>query len=124
MVIFLLLLLTLRATLLTIDGAILPSLSNKSRYGPSPLIINGSLKTWTVVPQLANITAPTLVYNGEHDTSHDIAQVPFFELIPRVRWITFPGSGHMCHLEDGGLRERVLKVVGEFLTQKDIPESS
>ncbi|KAI0158124.1 proline-specific peptidase [Xylariaceae sp. FL1272] len=105
----------------------LPSLKNvtedttvyRTMYGPSPLIINGSLKTWTVVPQLANITAPTLVYNGEYDTSHDVAQVPFFELIPRVRWFTFPGSGHMCHLEDGGLRERVLKMVGDFLTQDD-----
>ncbi|KAI1345523.1 proline-specific peptidase [Xylaria sp. FL0043] len=94
----------------------------RTMYGPSPLIINGSLKTWTVVPRLAKITAPTLVYNGEYDTSHDIAQVPFFELIPRVRWITFPGSGHMCHLEDGGLRERVLKIVGQFLMQEDNPK--
>ncbi|KAI1267763.1 proline-specific peptidase [Xylariaceae sp. FL1019] len=105
----------------------LPSLKNvtedttvyRTMYGPSPLIINGSLKTWTVVPQLANIIAPTLVYNGEYDTSHDVAQVPFFELIPRVRWFTFPGSGHMCHLEDGGLRDRVLTMVGDFLTQDD-----
>ncbi|KAI0198366.1 Alpha/Beta hydrolase protein [Astrocystis sublimbata] len=98
----------------------------RTMYGPSPLIINGSLRTWTVVPQLANISAPTLVYNGVYDTSHDVAQVPFFELIPRVRWITFPGSGHMCHLEDGRLREKVLRVVGDFLTQEggDIAASS
>lgn len=92
------------------------------RYGPSPLTAVGSLKNWTVVHRLPNITATTLVYNGEYDTSHDVAQVPFFELIPRVRWITFPDAGHMCHLEGGGLRERILKVVGEFLTQKEIAE--
>ncbi|KAI8946251.1 proline-specific peptidase [Xylaria longipes] len=86
--------------------------------GPSPLTANGSLNGWTVIPRLSKITAPTLVYNGEYDTSHDICQVPFFQLIPRVRWITFPGGGHMCHLEGEGLRGRVLKVVGEFLTQK------
>ncbi|KAI2465309.1 proline-specific peptidase [Annulohypoxylon bovei var. microspora] len=40
-------------------------------------------------------------------------------LIPRVRWTTFPGGGHVCHLECGGLQERILKVVGEFLTQKE-----
>lgn len=62
--------------------------------------------------------APTLVYNAEYDTSHDVAQIPFFELIPRVRWITFHGGSHMCHLEGGGLREKILKVVGEFLIQK------
>lgn len=60
---------------------------------------------------------PTLVYNGEHDTSHDIGQEPFFQFIPRVRWITFQGGSHMCHLDGGGLKERVLKVVGEFLVQ-------
>jgi L-proline amide hydrolase len=81
----------------------------------------GSLKTWTVVPRLSKITATTLVYNGEYDTSHEVAQVPFFNLIPRVRWITFPNGGHTCHLE-GGLRERILKVVGEFLTQTEIAD--
>lgn len=96
--------------------------SNSSRNGPSPLTADGSLNKWTVIPRLPNITVPTLVYNGEYDTSHDIAQVPFFELIPQVRWITFPGGGHMCHLEGGGLRERILKVVGEFLTQKEIAD--
>lgn len=75
------------------------------------------MNEWTVISRLPRITAPTLVYNGEYDTSHDITQVPFFELIPRVRWITFPDGGHMCHLE-GNLREKILKVVGEFLTQK------
>ena len=61
---------------------------------------------------------PTLVYNGEFDTSHDITTVPFFEYIPRVRWITFPDAGHMCHLERQELAERVFRVVGEFLTQE------
>ncbi|OTA80300.1 hypothetical protein M434DRAFT_25568 [Hypoxylon sp. CO27-5] len=70
--------------------------------------------TWTVIPRLHKITAPTLVYNGEYDTSQDIAQVPFFELIPRVRLITFSDGGHMCHVEGGGRRERILKVVGDL----------
>lgn len=71
------------------------------RVGPSVHRANGSLNGWTSIPRLAEITAPTLVYNGEFDTSHDIGQVPYFELIPRVRWITFPDGGHMCHLEQG-----------------------
>ncbi|TGJ80173.1 hypothetical protein E0Z10_g8601 [Xylaria hypoxylon] len=90
----------------------------RTMNGPSPLTADGSLNDWTAIDRLPMITAPTLVYNGEYDTSHDIAQVPFFELIPRVRWITFPDSGHMCHLEGHGLRERILTVVGEFLTQE------
>lgn len=71
---------------------------------------------WTSIPRLPQIIAPTLIYNGEYDTSHDIGQVPFFELIPRVRWVTFANGGHKCHLESG-LKEKILKVVGEFLTQ-------
>lgn len=87
------------------------------RFGPSIHIINGSILGWTSIPQLPRIIASTLVYNGEYDTSHDIAQEPFFEFIPRVRWVTFPKAGHMCHLEGDGLRERVLRVVGRFLTR-------
>ena len=79
--------------------------------------ITGSLQNWTCIPRLPNITATTLVFNGEFDTSHDIATEPFFEHIPRVRWITFSNGGHMCFLEEG-LRERVLKTVGEFLSQE------
>ena len=78
----------------------------------------GSFRDWTCIPRLHQIAVPTLVYNGEFDTSHDITTVPFFEHIPRVRWITFPGAGHMCHLERQELAERVFRVVGEFLTQE------
>ncbi|KAI0196402.1 proline-specific peptidase [Astrocystis sublimbata] len=97
--------------------------SHNHRYGPSPLAMIGSLRDWTVVPRLHNITAPTLVYSGEFDTSHDVAQVPFREIIPDVRSIIVPDAGHMCHLEDGGLRERVLNMVGDFLTDQKITET-
>ncbi|KAH9885046.1 proline-specific peptidase [Xylariomycetidae sp. FL2044] len=93
-------------------------------YGPTSLTMGGTLSNWTAIPRLPRIAAPTLVFNGDNDTSHDVAQAPFFELIPRVRWITFPNSGHMCHLEGGGLRERVIKVVGDFLTQQEQEETS
>ncbi|KAI0841005.1 proline-specific peptidase [Hypoxylon sp. FL0890] len=93
-------------------------------YGPTVFNCNGSLRTWTSIPRLPQITAPTLVYNGEYDTSHDIGQEPFFQFIPRVRWITFQGGSHMCHLDGGGLRERVLKVVGEFLMQHKAVEKA
>lgn len=91
------------------------------RSGPSLLNHTGSMLGWTSVPVLHRITAPTLVYNGEFDTARDISQIPFFELIPRVRWVTFANGGHMCHLEDG-LREKILTLVGNFLTQKDTEE--
>jgi pimeloyl-ACP methyl ester carboxylesterase len=88
-----------------------------SRGGQSPLSCTGSFRDWTCIPRLHQIAVPTVVYNGEFDTSHDVTVVPFFKLIPRVRWITFPGAGHMCHLERPELADRVIRMVGEFLTQ-------
>ncbi|KAI0882002.1 proline-specific peptidase [Annulohypoxylon maeteangense] len=105
--------------LMLVKRVCLDCTSKSSRNGPSPLTADGSLNEWTVISRLPDITAPTFIYNGEYDTSHNITQVPFFELIPRVRWITFPNGGHMCHLEGEGLREGILKAVGEFLTQGD-----
>ncbi|ETS76084.1 hypothetical protein PFICI_11471 [Pestalotiopsis fici W106-1] len=93
-------------------------------YGPSLFDCIGTLVGWTGISRLPQITADTLVYNGEFDTSHDIAQEPFFELIPRVRWITFPNGSHFCHLDEGGLRERVLKVVGRFLTHHRVDKKA
>lgn len=87
------------------------------RYGPSTLTPIGSLVGWTVIPRLPCIRAATLVFNGEHDTSGDICTAPFFEYIPHVRWLTFRNASHMCHMDEGGLREYVLKVVGDFLIE-------
>ncbi|TVY83000.1 L-amino acid amidase [Lachnellula suecica] len=84
--------------------------------GPSIHVPIGSLLGWTSIPGLSQIIAPTLLYNGEYDTSHDIAQIPYFEHIPKVRWVTFANGGHFCHLEQG-LRERVFTTVGDFLSQ-------
>ncbi|MCJ1385991.1 hypothetical protein MMC17_009116 [Xylographa soralifera] len=86
--------------------------------GPSPLNCTGTFRNWTCIPRLHQIDVPTLVYNGEFDTSHDLTTAPFFEHIPRVRWITFSNAGHMCHLEGAELREKILRMVGEFLTQQ------
>ncbi|PMD64140.1 alpha/beta-hydrolase [Hyaloscypha bicolor E] len=86
--------------------------------GPSPLDCTGSFRDWSCTPYLHQIAVPTLVYNGEFDTSHDITTVPFFEHIPRVRWITFPDAGHICHLERPELAWKEFRIVGEFLTQK------
>ena len=41
--------------------------------------------------------------------------MPFFELVPRVRWITFPNGSHMVHLDSVEALENVLTVVGNFL---------
>ncbi|GAM91534.1 hypothetical protein ANO11243_095860 [Dothideomycetidae sp. 11243] len=86
-------------------------------YGPSPFLINGTLLEWDCVPKLHLINVPTLVQNSEFDTNgRDSAQQPFFARIPSVKWVTIAGAGHTPHLENAERREKVVKIVGEFLT--------
>ncbi|GAM87570.1 hypothetical protein ANO11243_055970 [Dothideomycetidae sp. 11243] len=90
--------------------------ASKSMFGDSPWINGGNLVGWTSIPRLHNINVPTLVFNSEFDSSsQDIAQVPFFELIPRVCWYHFTNAGHMPWLESDSLRERVIDLIGGFL---------
>ena len=74
----------------------------RTMYATKWVAPRGTLGNWTSVPGLSRITAPALGYNGEFDTSQVATTVPFFELISKVRRITFADSGHFCHLEDRG----------------------
>lgn len=61
------------------------------------------------------IAVPTLLINGEFDTSFNEEQLPFFERIPRVGWVTVAGASHMYWLDSDELEAKTLKVVGNFL---------
>ncbi|OCH87905.1 proline-specific peptidase [Obba rivulosa] len=80
--------------------------------GPSEFHVIGPLKDWTVVSDLHKITVPTLLLNGEFDEAKDSVVLPFFNLISRVKWYTFPNASHMPQWE---AREKYVQVVGEFL---------
>ncbi|GAM88651.1 hypothetical protein ANO11243_066850 [Dothideomycetidae sp. 11243] len=79
----------------------------------------GSMRDWTVIPRLHRISVPTLIWNGEYDTQHDIAVQPFFDLIPHAKWITFPKASHSPLFEGPELRETVLRTAGDFLSASD-----
>ncbi|KAF2147653.1 proline-specific peptidase [Myriangium duriaei CBS 260.36] len=91
----------------------------RTMFGRNPAYFDGSLRGWSSISRLPKITVPTLIYNGEFDSSSDDTQVPFFEIIPRVRWVTLAGGCHVCHLEEGPIQERVFQTVGNFLTQPE-----
>ena len=76
--------------------------------------ITGSLKTWSVIPDLHKITVPTLLLNGRYDEAQDSVVEPFFKNISKVKWFTFAESSHMPQYEE---RELYMQRVGEFLTQ-------
>ncbi|KAH9945095.1 proline-specific peptidase [Epithele typhae] len=82
--------------------------------GPSEFHIIGSLKTWSIIPELPNINVPTLVLNGHYDEAQDSVVQPFFQHIPsNVRWFTFANSSHVPHHEE---RELYMQRVGDFLS--------
>ncbi|KAF9218448.1 proline-specific peptidase [Gyrodon lividus] len=61
---------------------------------------------------LTMIQCPTLLVNGRYDEAQDSVVRPFFQHIPRVKWVKFSNSSHMPHFEE---REWYMEVVGNFL---------
>ena len=58
------------------------------------------------------IKVPCLIINGEYDQCSDDCARPWFEGIPKAKWITIPDASHMCHLEKP---ERYAEYVWNFL---------
>ncbi|KLO18947.1 proline iminopeptidase protein [Schizopora paradoxa] len=83
-----------------------------SMYGPSQLQPIGSLKDWTIIPDLHRIEVPTLVLNGRYDEAQDECVLPYFQHIPRVKWYTFAESSHNPHWEE---RSLYMRIVNDFL---------
>jgi L-proline amide hydrolase len=84
--------------------------------GPSEFHVIGTLRTWSVVEEVRQIAAPTLVVTGAHDEATPATVKPFVDGIPDVRWEVFADSSHMPHVEE---EERYLQVVGDFLDAHD-----
>jgi pimeloyl-ACP methyl ester carboxylesterase len=72
----------------------------------------GNLKTWDIAPDLHKITAPTLVLNGEFDEARDSCVYPYFEHIPKVKWLTLKGASHMSNVE---IPQVYMDTVSRFL---------
>lgn len=83
-----------------------------TRNGPNEFHITGSLKTWSVIDDLYKINVPTLLLNGRYDEAQDTTVEPFFQHIPKVKWVQFAHSAHVPQLEE---TERFMEVVGNFL---------
>lgn len=83
-----------------------------ARWGTSEFNLSGSLKSWSVIDKLHTISCPTLVINGIDDEAQDECVYPFFEKIPKVKWVRFDMSSHMPFWEERG---RYFEVVTGFL---------
>ncbi|HWD97160.1 MAG TPA: proline iminopeptidase-family hydrolase [Acidimicrobiales bacterium] len=80
--------------------------------GPNEFFCIGTLREWSVVDQVKNIDAPTLLISGRHDEATPGTVQPFYDSIPDVQWEIFEESSHMPFIEE---RERYMSVVEGFL---------
>ncbi|TGA97707.1 proline-specific peptidase family protein [Sporolactobacillus shoreae] len=62
--------------------------------GDNEFVVTGKLKDWDVRDQLKNITVPTLITFGEHETMPLAAARRMARTIPHARLETTPGGGH------------------------------
>ena len=70
------------------------------------------MKGWEVTDRLHLVNIPTLVINGEDDYMTDAVNWPFFNKIPKVKWVKFAKSSHMPFFEE---RVRYMDTVKGFL---------
>jgi L-proline amide hydrolase len=68
--------------------------------GPNEFHTIGTLKTWTIIDRLHQITAPTLVIRGFHDEATEACTEPFVSRIAGAEYEVFPHSSHLPHLEE------------------------
>ncbi|KAI3326844.1 proline-specific peptidase [Xylariaceae sp. AK1471] len=82
--------------------------------GPSEFTITGSLKDWSIGDDGSKIEVDTLLLNSVFDEAQDLCIQPWFDTIPRVKWVTLQNSSHMLHWEE---REKAMGLCGEFLAK-------
>lgn len=84
--------------------------------GPSEFSAVGTLKDWSVVERLPQITTPSLVLAGEFDEATPICWEPFVTHIPSVEHHVFREASHTPHLETPA---EFFKIVSGFLRKHD-----
>jgi L-proline amide hydrolase len=84
--------------------------------GPNEFYVIGTLKDWTIIDRLDQITAPTLLISGRYDEATPATVQPYADQIPNVRWEIFENSSHMPHVEEN---EAYVRLVGAFLAEHD-----
>lgn len=85
--------------------------------GPNEFHVIGTLRNWTIIDRLPQITAPTLVLAGEFDEATPATWQPFVDFIPDVRSHVVAQSSHCTHLEKPA---EFRAVVAAFLHSHDL----
>ncbi len=84
--------------------------------GPNEFFCIGTLKNWSVIDEVKDIVAPTLLVTGEFDEATPESVQGFADNIPNVRWEIIENASHMPFVE---APDRYFAVVSAFLEQHD-----
>ena len=90
-------------------------LTHETRWGGDKLKPTGNLKDWTIIPDAHKIEAETFILHGRYDHVQDVAVLPLFERITKVRWVTLEKSSHTGFFEE---RERYMELLAGFFGAK------
>lgn len=80
--------------------------------GDNEFVITGKLKEWDVRDQIHNITMPTLITFGEHETMPIATAKRMADQIPHARLATTPNGGHHHMIDNASV---YFKHLADFL---------
>ena len=80
--------------------------------GPSEFHVTGTLRSWSVIDRLNEISVPTLFTCGRHDECTPEMSAGIASAIPGADLVIFEESAHFAHAEEP---ERYRQVVAAFL---------
>ncbi|KAI0475482.1 Alpha/Beta hydrolase protein [Xylariaceae sp. FL0804] len=84
--------------------------------GESEFASIGTLRDWEGWKEAHQIEAETLLINGRYDEVMDFVMAPWFQHIPKVKWVTLENASHSGLWE---AQERYLQLCGDFLTMEE-----
>lgn len=70
------------------------------RLGPSEFTTTGNLLGWDISDIIHNIACPTLLISAPLDEIQEVAVLPFFLKIPKVKWVELQNSTHLAQFEE------------------------
>jgi len=70
------------------------------RLGPSEFTTTGSLKNWDITGIIHKIACPTLLISAALDEMQEVAVLPFFLQIPKIKWVELRNSTHLAQFEE------------------------
>ncbi|KAJ7585339.1 Alpha/Beta hydrolase protein [Mycena floridula] len=80
--------------------------------GASEFCITGTMKEWSIIDILDRIQCPTLLISAPNDSVQLPAVLPWFERVPKLKWVELQDSTHLAMYEEP---DRYFAVLLQFL---------